>query len=353
MKSLPTAGQLKQEAKRISDGGGATAAELRKRAPRELAVSEIRSREPFASLLPRRVVEVERIIGRMKDKGFDHRQAVHVLDEAGEYTLIDGHTRWEAAQGAGIANVWAYVYQADEFNGDEGVIRYMYHLQFARRNVDETMLYSVYERMAKGGFKGLPHSPGGRKREAIALVLGVSSATIGRCSRIYRAGTEEEKRQARDGEESIGTIEAMISRRLSEEDEVPSMGRGRTELAAPRATSAPREQAPITTAPHAFSDDDRIEEPGEAAPLQDSDTFEPVAVGSDTTIREDDQGYEFGQALPKVIEVFQHALEAMAANSEPEAVISALLLEMVAIGMITQEERMGITEGLIGWNDKS
>jgi ParB family chromosome partitioning protein len=97
---------------------------------RELPVDEIKTGEPFVSLLPIRDEIYQAILSSIKEHGYDKAQPLILWKERD--ILIDGHTRLKAAKEAGIE----YIPVIDKpCKDEEAALDYVYKLQFARRNI--------------------------------------------------------------------------------------------------------------------------------------------------------------------------------------------------------------------------
>jgi protein gp37 len=100
-----------------------------------LKVSEIVKREPFLSLFPINPVVLRGIIENITEFDFDDGKPIHVWREFPTvYTLVDGHTRLEAAIACGMETIPVSVY---EFDDEDAAIDYAIASQRNRRNLTD------------------------------------------------------------------------------------------------------------------------------------------------------------------------------------------------------------------------
>lgn len=94
--------------------------------------SDIKTSKPFIDLFTINEDVLSSIIENMREKGYDDNQPVIIWKE--QDTLIDGHTRLQAAKTVGITSIPA-VYAS--FENEDMVLDYMHRLQFNRRNIGD------------------------------------------------------------------------------------------------------------------------------------------------------------------------------------------------------------------------
>ena len=118
--------------------------------------SEFKIEAPFNKLWPVDSSTVDKIAKNMRETGFDSSESVVVWErEDGEKILIDGHTRVQAAEKAGLEGVQA---TTKNFASEDDALEYAIHRQKDRRNLNDAALLmctrEIHKRKKSGGQPG-------------------------------------------------------------------------------------------------------------------------------------------------------------------------------------------------------
>lgn len=155
-----------------------------------IPLDKIEKHPKFESLYKIEEALLKRIEENMKENGFDSSQPVHiwiVTDENGEehFYLIDGYTRFSAAQEIGITYI---PYIDHKFETIDEALRYAIHLQVDRRNLSNSeLLKNVEALMGSEYIQNLPN-----KAEAIAEELNIGKRTVERTISVLKNSSPEE-----------------------------------------------------------------------------------------------------------------------------------------------------------------
>lgn len=144
---------------------------------------------------------LERIADNMSQNQFDNSQPVHlwkVIDDDGteHLYLIDGYTRIEAAEKAGILVV---PYFEHDFATEEEAMLYAIHLQVDRRNCTGMDLIKKIEKLKGSDYIQSQQN----KNSQIAEILGMSKRTVERAAFVAENASDEQLAKIEAGEETI------------------------------------------------------------------------------------------------------------------------------------------------------
>jgi len=190
-------------------------------------ITELVMRKPFSSLFPAQPDVMAAIKESMETTGFDPSKPLDVWRPNGELVVIDGHTRLQAAQAAGLAEVETYLH---EFTDETEALEYAIRNQRNRRNLTGGELLRCVEALdkrkshggdrrseaarTKGSAEPLIAHGDERTAEHTAEVLGVSASTIKRV-RTVLDGPAEVKQAVEAGELTLraGADKARAAKR--------------------------------------------------------------------------------------------------------------------------------------------
>ena len=172
---------------------------------KKISVTEIEKHPVFESIYTIDPDLKDRIAEDMKAHGFDPSQPVHIWacteeDGTAHKYLIDGYTRLSAAEQAGITVI---PYYEHKFENQDEAYMYALHLQVDRRNLTEQeLLYNIEKLMGTDYVQ----SHKGRKADAIAEKLGISSRKVQQAMSVINDATDEQKEEIASGAKSINKI---------------------------------------------------------------------------------------------------------------------------------------------------
>ncbi len=153
--------------------------------------------------------KVEELCRNMKEHGFDRTQPIIILKNG---TVIDGHSRLEAAIKAGLKEVYVIVKEGVETETD--VLLYEEHLQLSRRNLSEAEKLIHLENLLK--LKKQAQSEGKDisefNDEALAKKLDVSPRQIQKMREVESKATPQQLDAIRSGETSLNKVHTEIKK---------------------------------------------------------------------------------------------------------------------------------------------
>ncbi len=116
---------------------------------------------------------VQLIAGNMREKGFDHNFPLFIWEEEG--ILIDGHTRFKAAQEAGLYDVFV---KKISFPDRKTAKLYAIRLQVERRSLTDAQKFRAFKEInfLKTGKRD--EDDKGKSAEAVAAILGSSTRQV-------------------------------------------------------------------------------------------------------------------------------------------------------------------------------
>jgi hypothetical protein len=161
---------------------------LRAEAPSDVATDHIVVYDRFRAMFPIYEADLEKVAQSMEQRGFDRSEPLVVWEEGGQYVLLDGHTRFEAAKRVGLETVPVTV--RSDIESEEGALDYITLRQLSRRNLDEPGRFDWLRRNLDTGVIDRVLPGGGREREKVSRLLNVSPATAQRMISVARKADE-------------------------------------------------------------------------------------------------------------------------------------------------------------------
>ena len=153
--------------------------------------------------------KVEELCRNMKEHGFDRTQPIIILKNG---TVIDGHSRLEAAIKAGLKEVYVMVKEGVETETD--VLLYEEHLQLSRRNLSESEKLIHLENLLK--LKQQAKSEGKDvsefNDEALAKKLDVSPRQVQKMREVESKATPQQLDAIRSGETTLNKVHDQIKK---------------------------------------------------------------------------------------------------------------------------------------------
>jgi hypothetical protein len=180
----------------------------------------------------------------MRSKGYDEAEPIAAWKREDGLFILDGHTRYEAAQAAGIRLVPVV---EKEFENLEDAIEYTVNRQTERRNLTP---YAIV--MMAGSLDHKRHDGTGRSNEHLADELGMSKSVITRARYVFRHGSpaiiEELKRGAlklfpafQKVQEEFNALKAPVEAEIPATNADPSFDEKKYVPASQNTTSMPRD----------------------------------------------------------------------------------------------------------------
>lgn len=178
---------------------------------------DLKTAEPFCSLLPIDGEVLARIISEMREHGYDPAQPVVVWDR--KDVVVDGHTRLRAARDAGISDVPVV---RRSFDDENSAVRYALLAQRNRRNLTEAQILELVEKLDKrwphGGdrrsevarIKASGDVLKGKSSERTGELIGMSASKVERARRVLNSDDEKLIASVRDGTDSINSAAGKI-----------------------------------------------------------------------------------------------------------------------------------------------
>ncbi len=160
----------------------------------------------FKALYYQEPEKVQAIADDMRKNGFDKSQPIIILADK---TLIDGHSRLEAAMKAELTEIPVMI---KEFDSRNDVLIYMEHLQLDRRNLSESekmihleKLLKLKEQAKKEGRDVTEFSD-----EEIAKKLDVSPRQVQKMKEVEKKASNEQLEAIKKGERSVSQVHTEI-----------------------------------------------------------------------------------------------------------------------------------------------
>ena len=163
----------------------------------------------FRKLYIQEPEKVKKIAEDMKANGYDISQPIIVTTDM---TVIDGHSRREAAILAGITEVPVIV---KEFASKDETLAYMEHLQLDRRNLTESekMIHLENLLRLKGQAKKDGKDTSDFTDEKIAAEIKVSTRQVQKMKEVEAKATAEQLDAIRSNRATIAQVHAEIKRK--------------------------------------------------------------------------------------------------------------------------------------------
>jgi len=166
-----------------------------------VSINLLKFDKSFKEVFTQEESKVERIALDMTEHGFDKSQPIIITED---YSILDGNSRFLAAQKAGIKTVPVIM---KRFENKEDAIVYEYKLQLNRRNLTDAEIFSAFVklqeiRLARGGK--------GRTDEALAEQLQKSPRQVTKMKEVSKKATEEIIAKIMNGEISLNRAYTVI-----------------------------------------------------------------------------------------------------------------------------------------------
>jgi ParB family chromosome partitioning protein len=173
-------------------------------------ISDIKIDPEISKVFTRSDTIRDEIKAQIKKFGFDKGQPITIWK--GKNTLLDGHTRLEAARESGLEKIPAVELEFETF---DDAILYTFERQAIRRNLTAADIFKAAQLIPKGP-KGANGT--GRKAEVLAKRLGVSAATIYQAQKIAKEATKEDIKAIQKGETSLKAVYKKLTKHEGEEN---------------------------------------------------------------------------------------------------------------------------------------
>jgi len=170
----------------------------------ERLISELEIRAPFKTLFPVKPRVLDAIIADMQAHGYDAGQPIHVWGD----TVVDGHTRYQAAVEAGLERVPVHPHA---FADEAAALEYAIHNQRDRRNLTDADILrcvaALDQRKPQGQRTDLAQScaKSGKSAEQTAELLGVSSRKVEQTRTVLDHADEPTRQAVERGEKTLNT----------------------------------------------------------------------------------------------------------------------------------------------------
>lgn len=173
-------------------------------------ISEIITGEPFNKIFPIDKSVLTSVVMDMRKNGFDPCHPVILWK--GRNTVVDGHTRLEAAHLLGLQEI--PVVERD-FQGEDAAVEYAIRCQRERRNLTDADIMRLVEQLDLRRQRGGDHKsekskasseaidPAGKSAEQTAAIIGTSRAKVEKARAIKAKAVPEVKAAVADGKMSI------------------------------------------------------------------------------------------------------------------------------------------------------
>jgi len=187
-----------------------TGSEIQRTGAEMMFTRDLKTRSPFKDLFPIRENILNEIVNDMMKNGFDHAHPI-VLWEGHKFTILDGHTRLEAAKQANITEVPV---EEKYFPSEAEALAYAIRCQSNRRNLtDKEILQCIAEldkrktKTEAGATKWKKLTPyaacSGKTSKITAKTLGISSRKVERARTVLDKASDEVKEAIKSGKMSI------------------------------------------------------------------------------------------------------------------------------------------------------
>lgn len=175
-----------------------------------MKISEIKTVEPFNRIFPISDKVLASVVMDMRKNGFDPCHPVIVWK--GKNTVIDGHTRLEAARLVGLQDI--PIIERD-FQDEDAAVEYAIRCQRERRNLTDADIARLVEELDLRHQRGGDHTsekakasceaiaPAGKSAEQTAAIIGTSRAKVEKVRAIQTKAAPEIKAAVAAGKMSI------------------------------------------------------------------------------------------------------------------------------------------------------
>jgi len=149
---------------------------------RWIAIEKIEINPKLKGIFAQGETEISNICENMKINGFNAGNPVTVSQDT---VLVEGHTRYLAAQRAGLNKI-AVVYK--HFDSEQQMIEYAYNQQLHRRNLSEQQIFETYKRLRE-----MTNEDGKKAKTDVQIAeeLNVSPRQIAKMKEVERKASPE------------------------------------------------------------------------------------------------------------------------------------------------------------------
>jgi protein gp37 len=194
--------------------------------PRDMELDKMQLREPFSTLFEIKPEVLGAIEKDMQEHGYDRGQPIVLWK--GKRIIVDGHTRYKAAQLVPLTTVTVI-----ERPFEDEAFDYAVHHQRDRRNLTDgeirRLVQMVHERKARGGDRKSKEAKSkasgeafdrerGKGAEKTAKKLGVSTSKVERALAVNACADEATKRAVDSGEMTLSQADEQLREMRREED---------------------------------------------------------------------------------------------------------------------------------------
>lgn len=172
-----------------------------------LPVREIKLQREFKELFPIVPGNLEKIITRMRESGFDNSKPLHIWNKDGTYILIDGHHRREAAITCDLHEVPCYLHS---FESTDEALEYALSEQTERRNLSDADLLKALKVVDELKARGPATGEKGKSAARSAQILGISTSRVEKTRTVEKFASEEIKQQIESGELTLNKAYQMV-----------------------------------------------------------------------------------------------------------------------------------------------
>jgi len=144
-------------------------ARLSQLSPVDIGIGDIVLRPPFSNAFRLKDSTYENIKLSIAEKGYDRHFPVFLWKQDKVYSLFDGNRRFTASSELGLPTIPSIVFE-HEFKNDNDVLRYLWDIQFGRRNLDDI---GILDWLKNANLDLLPGP--GKTRDKLASKLGCSA----------------------------------------------------------------------------------------------------------------------------------------------------------------------------------
>ncbi len=171
-----------------------------------ILLTDLKIDTEYKAVFEQKEDKVNRIAEDMKIYGYDKSQPIIVLPD---FTIIDGHSRYLAAQKANIVSVPIVV---KDFATKEESLLYMYHLQLDRRNLTDQELFSAYLKLdeLKNSAKNEGKSAKDYTDDKLAEQLHISPRQLSKIREVQKKSSPEIQKQIVEGNCSINQAHGLL-----------------------------------------------------------------------------------------------------------------------------------------------
>lgn len=176
---------------------------------RLVKIETIKTNSKYKGLYQQEPEKVAELSRNMKEHGYDRTQPIIILKDG---TVIDGHSRLEAANKAGLKEIYVIVKEGVETETD--VLLYEEHLQLSRRNLSESEKLIHLENLLR--LKNKAKSEGKDLSDFTDAALGkrldVSQRQVQKMREVESKATPQQLDAIRSGETTLNKVHAEIKK---------------------------------------------------------------------------------------------------------------------------------------------